>query len=186
MNELEKIAAPLKDKARLVKRKGSKVLVSHKFTPEGDVLDNQNVSNPKNFHQLNLSELKFLVLWDRNGYDEEKTASESGLSEYQTASMFKKLAHFKQEDAWIKAAVTRATPGFVISQDMKNVYGGGTLNDSQHKSLDRVAKCVGAFKTNDSGATINIFNLPKMTPETEAAIRAIADREADVVEGQLA
>jgi hypothetical protein len=100
----------------------------------------------------------------------------------QAEKTFKKLAYFKTEDARIKALATEATPERVLAKDIENIETGA-LNDSQHKSLDRVAKIVGAFKTNDSGApsTINILQL-NMTPEQEKATREFFDTLA--VQGQ--
>jgi hypothetical protein len=185
-DESKKLAKNLSDRSRKVTRVGRQFIVPHKFTPSGDVVTQENFSAQTCLSKLNLADLRFLALWKENKWDDGKTAEAAGLSPEQAEKTLKKLRYFKTEDARIRALAAEATPERVLAKDMENMETG-LLNDSQHKSLDRVAKITGAFKTAaEINIQQNIFNLPKMSPEAEAALRAIADREADMVEGELA
>lgn len=183
--EKKQLARQFSDKARKVKWVGNKALVPHKFTESGDVVNQDNFDARKHLSKLNLADLRFLQLWKNNKWSDEETVKKSGLTPEQVEKTFKKLAYFKTEDARIHALASEATPERVLAKDMENIESG-TLNDSQHKSLDRVAKITGAFKTSEVNITQNVFNLPRMTPETEAALRQIADKEADVIDAEVA
>jgi hypothetical protein len=178
-DEYKALVKPLNDKARKTARIGKLTVVPHKFTDDGHIPQTpQEVVLSK----LNLNDLKFLQAWRENLWNDEKTLGKLGLQPEQAEKTFKKLAYFKTEDARIKALASEATPERVLAKDMENIESGA-LNDSQHKSLDRVAKITGAFKTTgEAGGTINIFNFPKMPPEVEAQMRALADKAADIVD----
>ena len=67
---------------------------------------------------------------------------------------------------------------------MENVYEGGGLEESEHKSLQELAKISGAYKTQNSpaGMVVNVFNLPKLDPESEQKLKEIARREAEIIQ----
>lgn len=177
---------PLTDASRKVRFHGPSALVPHKFTDDGEVVTAETFTPKKDISKLNLNDLKFLKLWRDCDWKDEDIKKKLNLTDDQARKTFKKLQYFKTEDAKIRALASEATPERVLAKDMENL-NTGDLTDSQHKSLDRVAKITGAFKTaGEGGNTINIFNMPRLTPEAERAIRQIADKEADVIEGQIA
>lgn len=173
----------LKDEGRVVSQSGNEYLVSHKFTPDGQVVDESNFNPANCISKLNLNDLKFLVLWRENKWDDQKTLSKAQLPPDQAEKTLKKLAYFKSEDAKIRALAGEATVERVLAKDMENLESGN-LTDTHHKSLDRIAKIRGGFRGADEGGgnTINIFNVPRLSPDAEAALRALADKEADVVD----
>lgn len=182
-DEYKDLVKPLNDKSRKTIQVGKLTLVPHKFTEAGDIpRSSQDVVLSK----LNLADLRFLQAWRSNKWNDAETLKALNLTADQADKTFKKLAYFKTEDARIKALASEATPERVLAKDMENIESG-VLNDSQHKSLDRIAKAQGMFKTSESGGnTINIFNLPKISPEAEAALRSLADKEADVIDAEVA
>lgn len=183
-DETRALVRAFSDKSRklrvLGKRQGNVIEVPHKFTDDGSIPD-----SPQQIvvSRLHLDDLRFLKAWRDNSWDNALTQKKLNLPDDQAEKTFKKLAYFKTEDARIKALASEATPERVLAKDMENMESG-TLNDSQHKSLDRVAKITGAFKTVGEGSTINIFNMPRMSPDAEAALRIIADKEADVIDAE--
>lgn len=173
--EKEQLAREFSDKARKVKWVGNKALVPHKFTPKGDVVSQENFNVKTCLSRLNLNDLRFLQLWRENKWNDEQALAKSGLEPDQATKTLKRLAYFKTEDARIKALATEATPERILAKDMENVEAGGTLNDSQHKSLDRAAKIVGAFKTTEINIQQNFLQMPSLTPEQEKEVRQIFD-----------
>lgn len=172
------IVKKLKDDGRIVSESGNEYLVSHKFTPSGEVVDATNFNPANCISKLNLNDIKLLVLWRENKWDDQKTLSKAQLSPDQAERTLKKLAYFKSEDAKIRALAGEATVERVLAKDMENLESGN-LSDTHHKSLDRIAKIRGGFRGADESGSgvVNIFNFPKMSPETEAELRAIAKRE---------
>jgi hypothetical protein len=126
-----------------------------------------------------------LRLWREADWDIEKAVQVSALPQSHVERLVKKLSCFRDEDAKVKALCEIPTPSWIAAKHVENVYNP-TLEDSQHKSLAELAKIEGAYKQQNPTTQINVFNLPKMSPEAELEIRKIAEREADVVEAQLA
>jgi len=87
--------------------------------------------------------------------------------------LIKKLACFRQEDARVKALCQIPTPDWIAAKHVENLYNP-TLEDSQHKSLQELAKIEGAYKQ-VAQTQINVFNLPKMAPEVEAKLKQLAE-----------
>jgi len=186
MKEIEGISRSLSDKSRKIKRVGRSAYVPHKFDDAGELLDQSSFDSRKHISKLNLHDLRFLRLWADNKWDDAVVASKSDLSPEQLERTFKKLQYFKVEDARIMALAKEATQERILAKDMENIEVE-TLTDSQHKSLDRVAKIIGAFK---STATVNIqqnvFNMPKLSVETMQKLKEFADLQANVVDGEIA
>jgi len=184
--EVEKLARGFKDKARGVVRVGKNAYVPHKLDDDGEILDKASFDAKKHISRLNLNDLRFLQLWSENKWDNEATAAKSDLAPDQLEKTFKKLQYFKTEDARILALAKEATPERILAKDMENVEVE-SLTDSQHKSLDRVAKIIGAFKTSAAvNIQQNVFNMPKLSPETMAKLKEFADSQANVVDGEIA
>ena len=183
--ETKALVKKFSDKARKTKRVGNKFFIPHKFTPEGKVVTPENFNVLTDLSQLNLSHLRFLELWQSQGWDNEKTLTKCGLAPDIAEKTFKRLAYFKTEDATIKVLAARATPEAVLAKDVRNIEEINPkkeLSDSKHKSLERVSKVLGMFKSSDISITQNVFNLPSLTPEVEAKFKALAEEalEAEV------
>lgn len=185
LDEAKHLVKSFSDKSRKVARVGSKFIVPHKFTENGEVLTEENFSAKKDISRLNLSDLRFLEIWRDNKWNDEETVKKSNLSPEQAERTFKKLKYFKTEDARIKALASQATPERVLAKDMENLETG-ILNDSQHKSLDRVAKITGAFKTTTDINITHSLEVPKLNLEAWEAIKKIADIQADVIDVEAA
>jgi hypothetical protein len=171
-DEYKKLVKPLNDKSRKTAQVGRLTIVPHKLTPDGKV---PQTTQEIVISKLNLNDLKFLQAWRENLWNDEKTLTALGLQPDQAEKTLKKLAYFKTEDARIKALATEATPERVLAKDIENIETGA-LNDSQHKSLDRVAKIVGAFKsTTEVNIQQNFFQRPNVAPEQAEEIRKFFD-----------
>lgn len=170
-DEYKALVKPLNDKARKTTRLGRQTLVPHKFTEEGDIpKDASEVVLSK----LNLSDLRFLNLWRNNKWGDDKTRAESGLTPEQFEKTVKKLAYFKTEDARIKAMAESASPAMVLAKDVENLHTH-KLQDTDHKSLDRIAKITGAFKTTEVNVTQNFLQLPDLSDEKRKEIKDFFD-----------
>ena len=173
-DESKALVKALKDGSRKVTKHGKQFHVHHKFKDNGDVVTEDNYDVKTDLSKLNQKDLSFLVLWKQNKWNDQETLAKCDLAPDQAEKTFKKLARFKTEDARIKALASEATPERVLAKDMENIETGA-LTDSQHKSLDRVAKITGAFKTSESGATtINVLQL-NLTPDQEKATKEFFD-----------
>lgn len=191
----KKLVRRLSDKSRKVVKVGKKFLVPHKTTPTGEIVRGKiefedgtslesNFDANRDISKLNLSDLRFLELWRDNKWNDEETLKKTDLTQDQAVKTFKKLQYFKTEDSRIRALASQASPEMVLSKDIENLHTH-TLQDTDHKSLDRISKITGAFKTTEGNSTINIFNMPRLSPEAEAALKKIAEREADIVEAHV-
>lgn len=181
-DESKRLAKSFSDKSRKVTRLGRQFIVPHKFTEDGKI---PRTSQEVVISKLNLNDLRFLQIWRDNKWNDEATLKALQLPPEQAAKTFKKLAYFKTEDARIKALASEATPERVLAKDVENIEVGN-LNDSQHKSLDRVAKTLGMFKTTADVNVTHTLNVPKLDPAVWDAIRQIADQQADVIDAEVA
>lgn len=181
--ELEKA---INDSARKIPIRGTQAIVPLKFDKEGEVVSHDTSPDRMVFKRLTLDDLRFLKIWRTNNWDVEKSREEAQVSEQKVVLLVRKLSCFRAEDAKVRALAEIPTPNWIAARDVENVYDGGSVSDSTHKSLDRLAKITGAFKTSEVNITQNVFNLPQLSPEATAAIKAIADKEADVIEAQVA
>lgn len=184
-DETKALVNTFSDSSRKIERIGRQFIVPHKFTPDGEVVSKDNYDQKTCLSKLSLDDLRFLSLWKTHKWDDDKTLKETGLSSDQAAKTFKKLAYFKVEDQRIKALAQEATPERVLAKDVENLDTGG-LNDSQHKSLDRIAKAAGMFKTQSELTVNHTIQVPKLDPAAWDAIRKIADMQADVIDGEVA
>lgn len=182
--EAKRLSEPLNDKARRAIVVGSRAIVPHKTKPNGEIVTSENFDVKVDVSQLNLRELRFLEVFRELGWDFERACERVGIDVIAGRKTYRKCLYFQQEDAYIRAKAKVPTPEYILAKDVDNVEGAGKIDDSQHKSLDRMAKITGCFKTTDGGTnTVNIFNLPKLTPEIEAKFKELAEQalEAEVV-----
>lgn len=171
--------AGINDKARKVKLRGKQVIVPLKFDEDG----NPAAIDKLIFKRLSLNDLRFLQLWRKADWNTEKAIQDSNLPRLVAERLIKKLICFREEDAKVRALAEIPTPDWIATKHVENVYEGGTLSDSQQKSLAELAKIEGAYKNNlNVNVTQNVFNLPKYDPTTEAKLKRIADEEAMLIQ----
>lgn len=171
--------AGINDKSRRVKLRGKQVIVPLKFDEDGNPASTDRLV----FKRLSLIDLRFLKIWRDNLWDIEKTISDTSLPRDRAERLIKKLVVFREEDARVRALCEIPTPSWIKAKHVQNFYEGGTLEDSEHKSLQELAKIEGAYKNQSlAGATVNIFNLPKYDPSTEAKLKELADKEAVIIQ----
>lgn len=162
--------AGINDKARKVTLRGKTVIVPLKFDEEGEVATVDKMV----FKRLSLNDLRFLKQWKALDWNTEKAGKESGYSAEQVSRLAKRLSCFREEDARVKALCEIPTPSWIAAKHVQNVYEGGTLEDSEHKSLQELAKIEGAYKQVAPTNQLNVFNI-QLTPEQEAKLKPVFD-----------
>ena len=167
--------AGINDKARKVALRGSEVIVPLKFDEEG----NPATADHLIFKRLTITDLRFLQVWRDASWDIAKAQEKTTLTADQVARLVKKLACFREEDARVKALCEIPTPDWIAAKHVENVYNGGQLEDSEHKSLQELAKIEGAYKQTAVPTQINVFNLPALPPEQEAKVKQVFDTIAE-------
>lgn len=175
----EDLAKAVNDKARKIAIRGKQAIVPLKFDEDG----NPATVDKLIFKRLSLRDLRFLGFWRSSNWDIEKAKEKTDLSSEEVQRLVRKLSCFREEDAKVKALCEIPTPSWIKAKHVENIYDGGTLEDSQQKSLQELAKIEGAYK--NTGAiqlTQNVFNLPKYDAATEAKLKEIADREAMIIQ----
>lgn len=179
-SDLEKA---VNDGSRKVCIRGRQAIVPLKFDSDGDLVTGETPSVKLVLKRCTLNDLGFLFYWKQNDYTSaEKACEKAGISIDQAERLARKLACFREEDAKVKALAEIPTASWITAKDVESFYEGGQINESQHKSLDRLAKITGAFKTTEVTITQNVFNLPKYDAVTEAKLKEIADREAMIIQ----
>ncbi len=170
--QLEKV---VNDRARRVKIRGNQAIVPLKFDEDGNpaTLDKLIVK------RLNLNDLRFLRIWKNCSWDIQKATKDSCHTEAQIERLVKKLACFREEDARVKALCEIPTPDWIAAKHVQNVYEGGTIQESEHKSLQELAKIEGAYKQQAPTTQINVFNLPTLGPAQEAKLKEVFDTLAE-------
>lgn len=171
--------AGINDKARKVTLRRNQVIVPLKFDEDGEPATMDKLI----FKRLTMGDLRFLRELRIHGWDVLISAEKVGISKEKAERLVKKLSCFRDEDAKVKALCEIPTPDWIATKHVESIYEGGTLSDSQQKSLAELAKIEGAYKNNlQVTVTQNVFNLPKYDAETEAKLKRIADEEAMVIQ----
>lgn len=174
--ELEKV---VNDKSRRIKIRGNTAIVPLKFDEDG----NPATVDRLIFKRLSLIDLRFLGALRKESWDFERALKLCHLEREPAVRLLKKLTCFREEDARVKALCEIPTPEWIAAKHVQNIYEGGQLDDSSHKSLQELAKIEGAYKNNlNVSVTQNVFNLPHYDPATEAKLKDLADREAIIVQ----
>lgn len=169
------------DASRQVKLRGSQVIIPEKFDRHGKVVTDETPKADWVFRRTTQYDLAFLALWKESGLTEDidSVAKKANLTHDEAARLIKKLAWFKIETDRIKAIADVPTPAWITAKHLENVQEGGTMNDSQHRSLQETAKIVGAYKPTQSvNVQINLEK-PAWTPEQEAKLREVYDTFAE-------
>ncbi len=176
----EDLAKVVNDKSRKIHIRGKHAIVPLKFDEDG----NPATIDRLIFKRLSLTDLRFLKVLRENNWDVEKSASDVGLQYDNAVRLVKKLACFREEEAKVKALCEIPTPSWIKAKHVENFYEGGSLEDSQHKSLQELAKIEGAYK-NTSSVNVNVVHslqLPTLSQEQEAQLRQLGDSIATTVE----
>ena len=176
----EDLAKVVNDASRKVTVRGNQAIVPLKFDEDGEIA----TSDTRIFKRLSLTDLRFLGDWKKADWDTEKAIAVSGLTKERAERLIKKLSCFREEDAKVKALAEIPTPSWIKAKHVENFYEGGTMEDSQHKSLVELAKIEGAYK-NVSSVNVNVVHylkLPALKPEEEAELRRLGDSIATTVE----
>lgn len=168
-------AAGLNDASRKVTLRGKEVIVPLKFDADGAPATADKLI----FKRLSLSDLRFLQAWRSLDWDIEKAIGQTLLPRPVVERLVKKLACFREEDARVKALCEIPTADWIASKHVENIYDGGTLQDSQQKSLSELAKIEGAYKQQAPQTQINVFNLPALDPAKEAKLKEVFDTLAE-------
>lgn len=173
------------DRSRKPIQQGKDVLVPLKFDVDGELLTKETFDARTHLKRLSLDDLRFLKAWRDSGWDTEKALAAVGAPPDKAKRLVVKLQAFRDEDAHTKALAEIPTQSWISAKHVENVYNGGQMQDSERDSLKELAKIAGAYKT---AATVNIqhnvFNIPALTRDQEARVKALADSlavEAEVV-----
>ena len=169
MNE-EHLERAINDRSRRVTIRGKQAIVPLKFDEDG----NPATSEKLIFKRLSLNDLRFLKTFRECEWDVDKTCKKLGVAYADVVSTIKKVSCFREEDARVKALCEIPTPSWISAKHVQNIYEGGTLEDSQHKSLSELAKIEGAYKQQAPVNQLNVFNI-SLTPEQEAKLKPVFD-----------
>lgn len=169
------LAQSISDKARKVTVRGSEVIVPLKFDEDGEIVSEATPPDRLVLKRLKLLDLRFLKEWRAANWSIEEAIKKTGVSEDVAKRLIKKLSCFRDEDAKVKALAEIPTPSWIAAKHVENIYDGGTLEDSQQKSLQELAKIEGAYKPTQS-VSVNIsLEKPAWTPEQEQKLREVYD-----------
>jgi len=167
----ENLLAGINDASRRVALLGGQAIVPLKFDQEG----NPATVDRLIFKRLTLIDLRFLQALRKSDWDIEKAVKETELSQDHAERLVKKLSCFRQEDARVKALCEIPTPSWIAAKHVQNVYEGGVLAESEHKSLAELAKIEGAYKQQAPNTQINVFNLPALPADQAARVKEVFD-----------
>jgi hypothetical protein len=166
----EHLERAVNDKARKITLRGREAIVPLKFDEDG----NPATVDKLIFKRLTLNDLRFLQALRQFNWDSAKACEKTGIDAERGARFLKKLSCFREEDAKVRALCEIPTPEWIAAKHVENIYDGGTLEDSQHKSLAELAKIEGAYKQTAPASQVNVFNI-NLTPEQEAALKPVFD-----------
>lgn len=171
--EADDLAAKHSDRARTIKRVGRDIFIPHKFKPSGEVISEESFVPARDLSRLSMTDFAILCALQENSWNIEKVSKKLGLDKEEIRKKFKRLQYFEFEAKRAQALAAIASPEFIAAKHVDNVYTN-TLDDGQRDSLKELAKITGAYKQAVVSQT-NIFNMPQLTPEQEAQLRAIGD-----------
>lgn len=171
--EADQKVKSLSDSARAVRRVGRTVIIPHKFSPEGEPLDEESFNPQRDLSKLSMTDFTLLHSLQEHGWNLEKVADKLGMEEAEIKKRYKRLQYFEFEAKRAQALAAIASPDFITAQHLDNVYTN-KLDDGQRDSLKELAKITGAYKQAPVSQT-NIFNMPQLTAEQESQLRAIGD-----------
>lgn len=168
------LATAVNDKSRRITLRGSQAIVPLKFGLDGRPAAAKTLI----LKRLTLDDFRFLKAWRESDWSVEAAVQKTGVPQDKVERLIKKLQCFRDEDAKVRALCEIPNSEWLTAKHVENAYDGGALNDSQHKSYVELAKITGSYKQT-AQTQINVFNLPKLTPEAEAKFKALADQIVD-------
>lgn len=160
-------------RGRKVLVRQGRAVIPHRVKPTGETVTKENFDARVDISDLNQNELRFLEIFRESGWDFEKACEKANVEVVAARMTYKKCLWFPQEDAYVKAKAKVPTPEYILAKDLDNVEKAVPLDDSQHKSLDRLAKITGAFKATEVNVQQNVFNL-NLTPEQQKRYEVLA------------
>lgn len=181
--ELRALSKEVSDKSRKAARVGRRFVIPRKFDNKGVPLTQETFDARKHLKLLDLDELRFLHHWRGSGWDVAKAILKTGCSDAWATKTIRKVQVFKDEDERIKALADVPTPDWIAAKHVENVHEA-KLDDSQRDSLKELAKITGAYKQQNIQITNNVFNLPELSADQEAKLKAVYDTIA--IEGNAA
>lgn len=182
-NSDKTVRSSLSSKSRNVVSHHGKDVVSLRYDDEGKPLTASTLDSRKHIKYLDQNDWIFLECWQRHGYNAEKAAHELDLSDFNVKRLVKKLDCFRTEELRDRVIATVPSVEFLKARHVENLMAPKEekLDDSDHKSLSELAKIQGAYKnTNQINIQNNVFQMPNLTPEQQAELKALGDRLASV------
>lgn len=174
-DETKSLVKQFSDKSRKTKRVGSTFIVPHKFTPDGDVLDESNFNARRDISRLSLDDFRLLSALQEAKWDVAKACESSGQDLEKAQKRIKKLSYFEFEDKKSLALAAIANPAFVTAKNVEGFYTD-SLSDGQRDHLKELAKITGAYKpTTNINMNVSAFVKPQLSPEQEKATREFFD-----------
>ncbi len=173
-DETNALAQSVNDKARRIKIRGNHAIIPLKFDKDG----NPAKKSRWTIKQFSLEDLRFLQALRKADWDVEEARRAASIPLEKAERLVRKVACFREEDARVKALCEIPTPEWIAAKHVENVYDGGTMQDSEHRSLQELAKIEGAY-IQSLQAQVNIFNLPPLAPEVESELKALARKALD-------
>lgn len=166
----EKPTKGLNDKARSTRFRGKHALVPLKFDEDGEIATPDHII----IKRLSLQDLRFLREWRASKWNLDLAISKTNVSRETAVRLVKRLSCFRIEDDRVKALAEIPTPSWITAKHVENVYSGGSLEESEHKSLAELAKIEGAYKQQAQTTQVNVFNI-SLTPDQEAKLKPVFD-----------
>ena len=173
-DETKALVRKFSDRSRKASRKGNQFIVPHKFTPEGDVLDNSNFDPRRDLSRLSLDDFRLLAALQEKKWDLKAAAESVGQDLEKATKRYKKLSYFEFEDKKSKALAAVASPQFVTSQNVEGFFRDH-LSDGQRDHLKELARITGAYKATQVNITQNLLQLPDLPEDKRQEIKDFFD-----------
>lgn len=174
-DETKKLVRQFSDRSRKTKRVGSQFIIPHKFTPDGDVLDDSNFNPRRDLSRLSLDDFRLLAALQEKKWDFKAACESAQLDPDVFQKRLKKLSYFEFEDKKANALAAVANPAFVTAKNVEGFYTDA-LSDGQRDHLKELAKITGAYKPSTNiNLNVNAFVKPQLSPEQEKATREFFD-----------
>src|SRR5438874_2172223 len=133
-DELKKLASKFSDRSRKVAVLGKTALVPHKFTPDGEVINDSNFDVHRDLSRLTLDDFRLLEALQIEKWNFQRACQKVNQPEEKALKRYKKLRYFEFEASKANALAAIATPSLVASKQIENLYADN-LSDGQRDSL---------------------------------------------------
>jgi hypothetical protein len=174
-DETKTLVKTFSDRSRKTKRIGSQFIIPHKFTPDGDVVDESNFNPRRDISRLSLDDFRLLAALQDKKWDFKAACEFCNLDPDVSERRLKKLSYFQFEDKKANALAAVANPAFVTAKNVEGFYTD-SLSDGQRDHLKELAKITGAYKpTTNLNLSVSAFVKPQLSPEQEKATREFFD-----------